>query len=184
MANAGGVRRSTVQCIWDTHGLRPHRVTTFKLSKDTAFVEKLSDVVGLYLNSPDKAVVRCVDENATGLDRASPAAGPGSLADTGTGVTPAKSMRADGDGTRDESRPVRSHPDFYRLFRDWMGDVTAADPIGADDIAGRLGLKKAQAAAWLKRGIDEKRVRKLAKPVRYQATSRQSRQASLLRDKA
>ena len=122
--------------------------------------------------------------NATGLDRASPAAGPGSLADTGTGVTPAKSMPADGDGTRDESRPVRSHPDFYRLFLDWMGDVTAADPIGADDIAGRLGLKKAQAAAWLKRAIDEKRVRKLAKPVRYQATSLQSRQTSLLRDEA
>ncbi len=50
MAKAAGVSRSTVQRIWDAHGLQPHRVTTFKLSTDPAFVEKLTDVVGLYLN--------------------------------------------------------------------------------------------------------------------------------------
>ena len=48
----------------DAHGLQPYRVTTFKLSKDPAFVEKLTDVVGLYLNPPDKAVVMCVDEKS------------------------------------------------------------------------------------------------------------------------
>ena len=64
MAKAPGVSRSTVQGIWDAHGLQPHRVTTFKLSKDPAFVEKLTDVVGLYLNPPDKAVVLCVDEKS------------------------------------------------------------------------------------------------------------------------
>ena len=64
MAKAAGVSRSTVQRIWDAHGLQPHRVTTLKLSKDPAFVEKLTDIVGLYLNPPDKAVVLCVDEKS------------------------------------------------------------------------------------------------------------------------
>ena len=74
MAKAAGVSRSTVQRIWDAHGLQPHRVTTFKLSTDPAFVEKLTDVVGLYLNPPDKAVVLCVDEKSQiqALDRTQP----------------------------------------------------------------------------------------------------------------
>lgn len=74
MAKAAGVSRSTVQRIWDANGLQPHRVTTFKLSKDPAFVEKLTDVVGLYLNPPDKAVVLCVDEKSQiqALDRTQP----------------------------------------------------------------------------------------------------------------
>ena len=62
MAKAYGVSHATVQRIWDAHGLQPHRVETFKLSKDKRFVEKLTDVVGVYLNPPDKAVVLCVDE--------------------------------------------------------------------------------------------------------------------------
>lgn len=62
MAKAAGVSRSTVQRIWDAHSLQAHRITTFKLSKDPAFVEKLTDVVGLYLNPPNKAVALCVDE--------------------------------------------------------------------------------------------------------------------------
>ena len=74
VAKAAGVSRSTVQRIWDAHGLQPHRVTTFKLSTDPAFVEKLTDVVGLYLNPPDKAVVLCVDEKSQiqALDRTQP----------------------------------------------------------------------------------------------------------------
>ena len=48
----------------DAHGLQPHRVRTFKLSTDPAFVEKLTDVVGLYVNPPDKALVFCVDEKS------------------------------------------------------------------------------------------------------------------------
>ena len=74
MAKAAGVSRSTVQPIWDAHGLQPHRVTTFKLSTDPAFVEKLTDVVGLYLNPPDKAVVLSVDEKSQiqALDRTQP----------------------------------------------------------------------------------------------------------------
>ena len=74
MAKAHGVSHATVQRIWDAHGLQPHRVETFKLSKDKRFVEKLTDVVGVYLNPPDKAVVLCVDEKtqAQALDRTQP----------------------------------------------------------------------------------------------------------------
>ena len=57
MAKAHGVSPATVQRIWDAHGLKPHRVRTFKLSNDPQFSEKLTDVVGLYLNPPEKAVV-------------------------------------------------------------------------------------------------------------------------------
>jgi len=74
MAKAQGVSHSTVQRIWDAHGLQPHRVKTFKLSKDKQFEEKLTDVVGVYLNPPDKAVVLCVDEKTQvqALDRTQP----------------------------------------------------------------------------------------------------------------
>ena len=55
MAKAQGVSAATVQRIWDAHGLKPHLVKTFKLSKDPHFVDKLTDVVGLYMNPPDRA---------------------------------------------------------------------------------------------------------------------------------
>ncbi len=64
MATAQGVSPATVQRIWDAHGLAPHRTRTFKLSRDTRFVEKLTDVVGLYLNPPDRSLVLCVDEKS------------------------------------------------------------------------------------------------------------------------
>src|SRR5208337_2891673 len=74
MASEFGVSNATICRIWDAHGLQPHRVETFKLSKDKRFVEKLTDVVGLYLNPPDKAVVLCVDEKTQvqALDRTQP----------------------------------------------------------------------------------------------------------------
>jgi len=74
MAKAQGVSHSSVQRIWDAHGLQPHRTETFKLSTDKQFVEKLTDVVGLYLNPPDKAIVLCVDEKSQvqALDRTQP----------------------------------------------------------------------------------------------------------------
>lgn len=74
MAKAQGVSPATVHRIWDAHGLQPHRVKTFKLSRDQRFVEKLTDVVGLYLNPPDKALVLCVDEKSQiqALDRTQP----------------------------------------------------------------------------------------------------------------
>jgi len=64
MARAHGVSKATVQRIWSAHGLQPHRVKSFKVSRDPHFVEKLTDVVGLYLNPPDKALVLCVDEKS------------------------------------------------------------------------------------------------------------------------
>ena len=64
MAKAQGLSKATVQRIWSAHGLQPHRIQRFKLSKDRRFTEKLTDVVGLYLNPPDKALVLCVDEKS------------------------------------------------------------------------------------------------------------------------
>jgi transposase len=71
MAVRVGVSPATVQRIWSELGLQPHRVDTFKISNDTRFTEKLIDVVGLYLNPPDKAVVLCMDEKSSvqALDR-------------------------------------------------------------------------------------------------------------------
>jgi transposase len=57
MARAQGVSEATVRRIWHQHNLKPHLVKTFKLSRDKRFVEKLIDVVGLYLNPPDKSLV-------------------------------------------------------------------------------------------------------------------------------
>jgi len=74
MARAQGVSEKTIRTIWHQHGLQPHRVTRFKLSKDPHFVDKLRDVVGLYLQPPEKAVVFCVDEKSgiQALDRTRP----------------------------------------------------------------------------------------------------------------
>jgi transposase len=74
MAAHVGVSPATVQRIWDARGLKPHRVATFKLSNDPRFEDKLVDVVGLYLNPPDKAVVLCMDEKnqIQALDRTQP----------------------------------------------------------------------------------------------------------------
>jgi transposase len=74
LAEKMGVGHATVARIWDAHGLQPHRIETFKLSRDKRFVEKLTDVVGLYLNPPDKALVLCVDEKSQiqALDRTQP----------------------------------------------------------------------------------------------------------------
>jgi hypothetical protein len=68
------VSKSTVSNIWRSHNLKPHRVKTFKLSRDPHFLEKLTDVAGLYLNPPDQAVLLCVDEKSQiqALDRTQP----------------------------------------------------------------------------------------------------------------
>ena len=74
MAEAQGLSKSTINRIWREHNLRPHLIETFKLSRDKHFVEKLHDVVGLYLNPPDKALVLCVDEKSQiqALERSQP----------------------------------------------------------------------------------------------------------------
>lgn len=74
MAAAQGVSASTVCRIWQDHQLKPHRQTTFKLSRDKDFVPKFLDVVGVYLNPPENAVVLCIDEKSQiqALDRTQP----------------------------------------------------------------------------------------------------------------
>jgi transposase len=64
MAKQQGVSKSTISNIWRGHNLKPHRVKGFKLSRDPKFLEKLTDVVGLYLNPPQQAIVLCVDEKS------------------------------------------------------------------------------------------------------------------------
>jgi len=74
MAAAQGVSKNTINRLWQLHNLKPHLSRTFKLSRDPKFLEKLTDVVGLYLNPPQKAVVICLDEKSQiqALDRTQP----------------------------------------------------------------------------------------------------------------
>lgn len=74
MAKAHGVSKATVNRIWQSHQIKPLRTRGFKLSRDPRFLEKLTDVVGLYLPPPAKALVLCVDEKSQiqALDRTQP----------------------------------------------------------------------------------------------------------------
>jgi len=63
-AQASGISRSTVHRVFQTFGVQPHRTRSFKLSTDPFFIEKVRDIVGLYLHPPDHALVLCVDEKA------------------------------------------------------------------------------------------------------------------------
>jgi transposase len=74
MAKAQGLSEASVRRIWKQHNLKPHLTKTFKLSRDPRFVDKLQDVVGLYMNPPEKALVLCVDEKCQiqALDRTQP----------------------------------------------------------------------------------------------------------------
>src|SRR5512140_1087874 len=74
MAKVQHLSETSIRRIWRAHNLKPHLIETFKLSRDKHFVEKLTDVVGLYLNPPDKALVLCFDEKSQiqALDRTQP----------------------------------------------------------------------------------------------------------------
>jgi len=74
MARSQGLGKSTVNKIWQAHNLKPQRVETFKLSRDPKFLEKMTDVIGLYLNPPQQSLVLCVDEKSQiqALDRTQP----------------------------------------------------------------------------------------------------------------
>jgi len=74
MAKACGLSQTAIVRLWRAFGLKPHRVETFKLSKDPLFIEKVRDIVGLYLNPPEKALVLCADEKSQvqALDRTQP----------------------------------------------------------------------------------------------------------------
>jgi transposase len=74
MAKEAGASAATISRIWRSHGLKPHLSKTFKVSNDTRFEEKLTDIVGLYMNPPERAVVLCCDEKSQvqALDRTQP----------------------------------------------------------------------------------------------------------------
>jgi len=74
MAQAAGISEASVRRIWKAHGLKPHRVESFKLSNDPRFAEKLQDIIGLYLNPPEHALVLSLDEKSQiqALDRTQP----------------------------------------------------------------------------------------------------------------
>ena len=74
MATATGMRQTAVSRIWRAFGLKPHLVQTWKLSSDPEFISKVHDVVGLYLDPPEKALVLCVDEKSQiqALNRTAP----------------------------------------------------------------------------------------------------------------
>src|SRR5467141_607800 len=74
MAQRQGMSKSTISNIWRSHNLKPHRVKTFKLSRDAKFVAQLTDVIALYLNPPERALMLCVDEKSQiqALDRTQP----------------------------------------------------------------------------------------------------------------
>jgi transposase len=74
MAAATGLSQSTISRIWRAFSLEPHRTETFKLSRDPLFIDKVRDIVGLYLDPPDRALVLCVDEKSQiqALDRTAP----------------------------------------------------------------------------------------------------------------
>jgi hypothetical protein len=81
MAKEVGLSQSAIARTWWTFGLRPHLVDTFKLSKDPQFIEKVRDVVGLYLAPPEHALVLCVDEKDA--DPGSGSVGAGAADDAG-----------------------------------------------------------------------------------------------------
>jgi hypothetical protein len=118
MAKEVGVSHTTVQRIWKVHGLKPHLTRTFKLSNDPKFAEKVVDIVGLYLNPPEKAVVLCVDEKSQiqALDR------------TQRGL-PLKKGRAERSSRQGRSlagceSPYRQLPVFRRLAYPMRGEAT------------------------------------------------------------
>jgi len=137
MAKAQGLSEASVRRIWKRHNLKPHLVETFKLSRDKQFVEKLTDVVGLYLNPPDKALVLCVDEKSQiqALDRSQPLLplGPGRPARQthdykrhGTTTLFAALSMLDGHVIGD-CMPRHRHQEFIRFLKR-IDDETASEP--------------------------------------------------------
>jgi len=160
MAAAQGVSRMAVQRIWRHHNLKPHLVKTFKLSRDKNFVEKLSDVVGLYLNPPDKSLVLCVDEKSQiqALDRTQPGL-PIKKGRCGTmthdykrnGTTTLFAALSMLDGrVIGDCMPRHRHQEFIRF----LNIIDAGTPVGVDLhlIVDNYGTHKhPRVKSWLKR---------------------------------
>ena len=138
MAKRCGLSQTMVSRIWRAFGLQPHRVEGFKLSKDPLFIEKVRDIVGLYLDPPDKALVLCVDEKAQiqALDRSQPL----------LPMRPGQAERRTHDYVRHGTTTLFAALDvkagtvigeFHRRhrsseFRSFLETIEAAVPVGLD----------------------------------------------------
>lgn len=162
MAKAQGMSKATVQRIWFAHGLQPHRTKRFKLSKDRRFTEKLTDVVGLYLNPPDKAIVLCVDEKSQiqALQRTQPGL-PMKKGRCGTmthdykrhGTTTLFAALNTLDGrVIGECMPKHRHQEFLRFLRRLNRDFPGDTPLHL--IVDNYGThKQLKVKAWLEKHL-------------------------------
>ena len=160
MAHAQGISEATVRRIWKRHNLKPHLIETFKLSRDKRFIEKLCDVVGLYVNPPDKAIVFCVDEKSQiqALDRTQPLLPlrPGIPARqthdykrNGTTTLFAALSMLDGTVIGD-CMPRHRHQEFIRFLK--LIDVKTPADMALHLIIDNYGTHKhPRVQAWLKR---------------------------------
>jgi transposase len=160
MAKAVGLAVSTVQKIWKTHGLAPHRWRQFKLSNDPAFVDKLHDVVGLYVSPPAHALVLSIDEKSQiqALDRTQ----PGLPLKKGRGATRAHDYKRNGTTTLFAALNVLTgevfgknmqrhrHQEFIRFLNAIERDVPAGKVVHVilDNYAAH---KHEKVRAWLER---------------------------------
>ena len=160
MAEAQQVSKSTVSNIWRSHNLKPHRVKKFKLSRDAKFLEKLTDVVGLYLNPPQQAIVLCVDEKSQiqALDRTQ----PGLPIKKGRGGTMTHDYKRHGTTTLFAALEVLSgrvvgqcherhrHQEFLRFLRRLDREFPGKTPLHL--VLDNYGTHKhAHVRTWLKR---------------------------------
>lgn len=160
MAEAEGVSEATIRRIWNRHNLKPHLTKTFKLSRDKQFAEKLHDIVGLYLNPPDRALVLCVDEKSQiqALDRTQPGL-PLKKGRCGTmthdykrnGTTTLFAALSMLDGhVIGDCMPRHRHQEFIR-FLNKINDNTPSD-LALHLIVDNYGTHKhASVTAWLRR---------------------------------
>ena len=145
MAAAVGISEASVRRIWRAHGLKPHRVETFKISNDPAFAEKLEDIVGLYLNPPEHALVLCVDEKSQiqALDRTQ----PGLPLKRGRGTTMTHDYKRNGTATLFAALNA-ANGEVYGLcqerhrHQEWLKFLRPARPNYAG--ASRLALDRRQ----------------------------------------
>jgi transposase len=160
MAKVSGIAASTVHTIWKTHGLAPHRFRQFKLSNDPRFVEKLHDIVGLYVSPPAHAVVLSIDEKSQiqALDRTQ----PGLPLKKGRGATMTHDYKRNGtttlfaalnvlDGTViGQNMQRHRHQEFIRFLNQIERSVPKDKEIHAivDNYAAH---KKDKVQAWLAR---------------------------------
>src|SRR6059036_1013540 len=160
LAKAQGVSHSTVNRLWQLHNLKPHLSRTFKLSRDSKFIEKLTDVVGLYLNPPQKAIVLCVDEKSQiqALDRTQPSL-PLKKGRCGTqthdykrnGTTTLFAALSMLDGTViGDCMPRHRHQEFLRFLKKLDAEMPAALELHL--IVDNYGTHKhPRVKAWLRR---------------------------------